>query len=180
MSHPSNDDAPAAARRDFIRDMVAEDVASNRFGRRIATRFPPEPNGFPHIGHLKAIALNFGIAREFGGTCNLRFDDTNPTTEDVKYVEALIGPQTINTLPDETIAAFRDHGRVAPTLEQGLPEERAVIERLAKLGIDIDRVTDELVVEGVDKFVKPFDELQAALAAKRQAALANKTPAHRS
>jgi glutaminyl-tRNA synthetase len=87
-SHPSNDDAPAAGRRDFIRDMVAEDVASNRFGRQIATRFPPEPNGFPHIGHLKAMALSFGIAREFGGRCNLRFDDTNPTTEDVKYVRA--------------------------------------------------------------------------------------------
>jgi glutaminyl-tRNA synthetase len=68
--------------------MVADDVASNRFGRQIATRFPPEPNGFPHIGHVKAICLNFGIRDEFGGRCNLRFDDTNPTGEDVKYVEA--------------------------------------------------------------------------------------------
>ena len=69
--------------------MVAEDVASGRFGRPIKTRFPPEPNGFPHIGHVKAISLNFGIAREFGGTCNLRFDDTNPETEDIRYVEAI-------------------------------------------------------------------------------------------
>ncbi len=69
--------------------MVAEDVASDRFGRPIKTRFPPEPNGFPHIGHVKAISLNFGIAREFGGACNLRFDDTNPETEDIKYVEAI-------------------------------------------------------------------------------------------
>ena len=61
----------------------------NRFGRPIATRFPPEPNGFPHIGHAKSICLNFGIAREFGGRCNLRFDDTNPSTEDIKYVEAI-------------------------------------------------------------------------------------------
>ncbi len=68
--------------------MVAEDVATNRFGRGIATRFPPEPNGFPHIGHVKAICVNFGVAREFGGRCNLRFDDTNPAAEDVKYVEA--------------------------------------------------------------------------------------------
>ena len=68
--------------------MVAEDVATNRFGRGIATRFPPEPNGFPHIGHVKAICVNFGVAREFGGRCNLRFDDTNPATEDVKYVDA--------------------------------------------------------------------------------------------
>ena len=76
-------------RQDFIREMVAEDVASNRFGRPIATRFPPEPNGFPHIGHVKAISVNFGIAQEFGGRCNLRFDDTNPSTEDIKYVEAI-------------------------------------------------------------------------------------------
>jgi glutaminyl-tRNA synthetase len=82
-------DAPTPARRDFIRDMVAEDVAENRFQRQIATRFPPEPNGFPHIGHVKSICLNFGIAAEFGGRCNLRFDDTNPFTEDIKYVDAI-------------------------------------------------------------------------------------------
>jgi len=69
--------------------MVAEDVAANRFGRPVATRFPPEPNGFPHIGHVKSVCLNFGIAQEFGGRCNLRFDDTNPFTEDIKYVEAI-------------------------------------------------------------------------------------------
>ncbi len=76
-------------RRDFIRDMVARDVESNRFGRPIRTRFPPEPNGFLHIGHAKSICLNFGIARDFGGTVNLRFDDTNPFTEDMKYVDAI-------------------------------------------------------------------------------------------
>jgi glutaminyl-tRNA synthetase len=69
--------------------MVAEDVAADRFGRQIATRFPPEPNGYPHLGHVKSICLNFGIAQEFGGRCNLRFDDTNPETEDIKYVEAI-------------------------------------------------------------------------------------------
>ena len=68
--------------------MVAADVASGRFGRPVKTRFPPEPNGFPHIGHVKAICVDFGVAREFGGTCNLRFDDTNPTGEDMKYVDA--------------------------------------------------------------------------------------------
>jgi glutaminyl-tRNA synthetase len=73
---------------DFIRDMVAQDVATNRFGRQVATRFPPEPNGFGHIGHIKSICLNFGIKSEFNGRCNLRFDDTNPATEDIKYVEA--------------------------------------------------------------------------------------------
>ena len=82
----SNDVTP---RNNFIREMVADDVATNRFGRPVTTRFPPEPNGYPHIGHVKSIVLNFGLARDFGGRCNLRFDDTNPETEDVKYVEAI-------------------------------------------------------------------------------------------
>ncbi len=69
--------------------MVARDVASGKFARPVCTRFPPEPNGFPHIGHAKSICLNFGIAKEFGGKVNLRFDDTNPFTEDIKYVAAI-------------------------------------------------------------------------------------------
>ncbi len=75
--------------RDFIRKMVASDVSAGVNGRSVATRFPPEPNGFLHIGHAKAICLNFGVAEEFGGTCNLRFDDTNPTTEDERYARAI-------------------------------------------------------------------------------------------
>ena len=74
--------------KDFIREMVARDVASGKFGRPVMTRFPPEPNGFAHIGHAKSICLNFGVAQQFGGVCNLRFDDTNPFTEDMKYVHA--------------------------------------------------------------------------------------------
>lgn len=69
--------------------MVADDVATGRFGRPVTTRFPPEPNGFLHFGHAKSLSLNFGLASEFGGRCNLRFDDTNPFTEDIKYVEAI-------------------------------------------------------------------------------------------
>lgn len=81
-------DGPSRS-RDFIREMVAEDVRTGKYGRAIKTRFPPEPNGFLHIGHAKSICLNFGIAQEFRGTCNLRFDDTNPFTEDIKYVNAI-------------------------------------------------------------------------------------------
>lgn len=74
--------------KDFLRAIVEEDLNSKKY-EKIVTRFPPEPNGFPHIGHAKSIFINFGIARDYNGHCNLRMDDTNPTTEDTKYVEAL-------------------------------------------------------------------------------------------
>lgn len=74
--------------KDFLRTIVEEDLASGKY-EEVVTRFPPEPNGFPHIGHAKSICINFGIAKDYGGHCNLRMDDTNPTTEDTKYVEAL-------------------------------------------------------------------------------------------
>jgi len=80
--------APASAPSDFIRDIVAGHVAEQRYAK-IVTRFPPEPNGYLHIGHAKSICLNFGIAREHKGQCNLRFDDTNPVKEDVEYVESI-------------------------------------------------------------------------------------------
>jgi glutaminyl-tRNA synthetase len=74
--------------KDFLRTIVDEDLKSGKY-KEVITRFPPEPNGFPHIGHAKSICINFGIARDYNGYCNLRMDDTNPTTEDTKYVEAL-------------------------------------------------------------------------------------------
>jgi glutaminyl-tRNA synthetase len=83
-----SDEQPTVERQDFIRDIVRDDLASGRH-REVVTRFPPEPNGYLHIGHVKSIALNFGIAEEFGGRCHLRFDDTNPVKEEHEYIEAI-------------------------------------------------------------------------------------------
>lgn len=73
----------------FIEEMIRKDLAEGKNGGRIQTRFPPEPNGYLHIGHAKAICLDFGMAQKYGGVCNLRFDDTNPTKEDTEYVDAI-------------------------------------------------------------------------------------------
>jgi len=129
----------ATARNNFIREMVADDVATGRFGRPVTTRFPPEPNGFLHIGHAKSIVLNFGLAREFGGRCNLRFDDTNPFTEDVKYVEAI--KQDVEWL------GFRwDEERYASDYFEQL---YAFAERLVERGTAyVDSQSEEAIREG--------------------------------
>ncbi len=87
---PVESSVESGGRSNFIRDIIIEDIKAGKHGGRVQTRFPPEPNGYLHIGHAKAICLDFGLAAEFGGKCNLRFDDTNPSKEETEYVDAIM------------------------------------------------------------------------------------------
>src|SRR3989475_12439917 len=87
---PDESSVESGGRSNFIRNIIIEDLKSGKHGGCVQTRFPPEPNGYLHIGHAKAICLDFGLAAEFGGKCNLRFDDTNPSKEETEYVNAIM------------------------------------------------------------------------------------------
>jgi glutaminyl-tRNA synthetase len=89
MSEMPGNDGARPESRDFLRTKIEADISTGKYGGRVATRFPPEPNGYLHIGHAKAICLNFGVAEEYGGTCNLRYDDTNPDTATREFVESI-------------------------------------------------------------------------------------------
>jgi glutaminyl-tRNA synthetase len=129
MAQPPQDQ-PGQERQDFLRELVQQDLAAGRIGG-VVTRFPPEPNGYLHIGHAKSICLNFGIARQFGGQCNLRMDDTNPTKEDVEYVDSItadvkwliagwadhcLGLKPVGGLADKREAAGREDYYIAPVM----------------------------------------------------------------
>jgi len=83
-------DATSSTPTDFIRDIIDDDLKTNKNNGKVATRFPPEPNGYIHIGHAKSVCLNFGLAKQYQGTCNLRLDDTDPAGESMEYVESII------------------------------------------------------------------------------------------
>ena len=90
MTDNSNTESSNAERLDFVRQIVANDLKTGKWDGRVVTRFPPEPNGYLHIGHAKSISVNFGLAEQFGGVCNLRFDDTNPEKESQEYIESIL------------------------------------------------------------------------------------------
>lgn len=124
--------------KDFLRVIVEEDLKAHKYNE-VVTRFPPEPNGFPHIGHAKSIAINFGIARDYNGHCNLRMDDTNPTTEDTRYVEAL--KDAVEWL------GFKWEGNVRYTSDY-FPELYEYAKQLIKMGkAYVDSLSEEEIRE---------------------------------
>ncbi|MFO7631805.1 MAG: glutamine--tRNA ligase/YqeY domain fusion protein [Caldilinea sp.] len=122
---------------DFIREFVQRDTESGRYHGRVVTRFPPEPNGYLHIGHAKSIALNFGIAEDFGGVCHLRFDDTNPETEDMEYVESIM--RDVRWLgydwADKLFFASDYYEQLYQHAEQLIAEGKAYVDSLDEEGI---------------------------------------------
>jgi len=116
-------------RTDFIRDIVRADREAGKHGGRVATRFPPEPNGYLHIGHAKSICLNFGVAADFGGTCNLRFDDTNPVKEDVEYVDSIQDDvRWLGFAWDNRLFASDYFGRLYECAEQLIRDGKAYVD----------------------------------------------------
>lgn len=137
----TSQDRPVEERRDFVREIVQQELSSGRV-QSVVTRFPPEPNGYLHIGHAKSICLNFGIARQFGGRCNLRMDDTNPTKEDVEYVDSILADvkwliegwaeHCLGLKPSGAVAETRDvQGREDFHLASVLPAEAAAQPEMA-------------------------------------------------
>src|SRR5262249_20120888 len=150
-------------RNDFIRDIIDADLAAGRHVR-VATRFPPEPNGYLHIGHAKSICLNFGLALDYGGTCNLRYDDTNPTKEEVEYVESIEREvRWLGFEPTAVLYASDTFGRMYELAEKLILDGRAYVDSLNEEEIRAYRGTlaepgrpsphrDRSVAENLDLF----------------------------
>src|SRR5256714_14456387 len=130
------------SRSNFIRDIIIEDIKAGKHGGRVQTRFPPEPNGYLHIGHAKAIYLDFGLAAEFGGKCNLRFDDTNPSKEETEYVDSIM--EDIRWLGfkwDGLFYASDYFGQLYEWAVQLIKAGKAYVDVLSAAGIPGDRGT---------------------------------------
>ncbi|MDD5309937.1 MAG: glutamine--tRNA ligase/YqeY domain fusion protein [Deltaproteobacteria bacterium] len=135
-----------AEHKHFINEIIESDRAAGRHDGRVATRFPPEPNGYLHIGHAKSICLNFGLAATYGGTCNLRFDDTNPSTEDVEYVESIIADvRWLGFEPTAILYASDYFGQMYDWAEELVKKGKAYVEDL----------TDREIAEHRGNFFKP-------------------------
>ena len=125
----AGDETSPEERTDFVRERVQRDIDEGRFGGRVQTRFPPEPNGYLHIGHAKAITLDFELAREFGGTCTLRFDDTNPDTEDTSFVEGIIADlRWLGYEPDDVLYASDYFEQLAEWAELLIRDGKAYVD----------------------------------------------------
>ena len=129
----TDDDRPGPGHSDFIREVIEDDLRTGRHDGRVVTRFPPEPNGYLHIGHAKSICLNFGVAEQYGGHCNLRFDDTNPLTEGVEYVDSIV--QDVNWLGfsfgDRPLYASDYFDEMYQLAEELIAEGKAYVDHLS-------------------------------------------------
>jgi glutaminyl-tRNA synthetase len=164
----------ATAPSDFIRDIVAAHVAEGKYPR-IHTRFPPEPNGYLHIGHAKSICLNFGIAREFGGICNLRMDDTNPAKEDVEYVESIQEDVhwLIDGWADDTLG-LKLHGKAPQTIAaNGQPDYHLPAVRKSEIRDPKSEVVEPFYASD---YFDPIYEYAVALIRKGKAFVCDLSP----
>jgi glutaminyl-tRNA synthetase len=129
----TGDDRTGPGRSDFIREVIEDDLRTGKHDGRVVTRFPPEPNGYLHIGHAKSICLNFGVAEQYGGRCNLRFDDTNPLTEGVEYVDSIV--QDVNwlgfSIGDRPLYASDYFEEMYQLAELLIGEEKAYVDHLS-------------------------------------------------
>ena len=161
--------APPAEPSDFIRDIVAKHVTEGKYPR-VHTRFPPEPNGYLHIGHAKSICLNFGIAREFGGICNLRMDDTNPTKEDIEYVESIQEDVKwlISSWADDRLG-LKVKGKTPETVMSNGKPDKFIGPELNAKGNDVATEAIELEPFYASDYFEPIYEYAIALIKKGKA-----------
>ncbi|MBU2602437.1 MAG: glutamine--tRNA ligase [Actinobacteria bacterium] len=187
---PTGADQVPQGHQDFLREMVQEDLAAGRISG-VVTRFPPEPNGYLHIGHAKAVCLNFGIARQFGGQCNLRMDDTNPTKEDVEYVDSItadvkwliagwadhcLGMKPVGRLPEKRDLGGREDYYLAPVMsapdDDGAPGSRE-----SPGGSDAQGQGEALEPFYASDYFEPLYEYALELVRKGKAYVCDHTPA---